>query len=750
MSAEETLKARIAELEAELLTLEKVNRALMSRVERATDSAGNAFSLFESNIVLQQKIQDRTQDLQQSNARLQSEIAEHKRTEGELIKLQRQTRQIIDTALDAVIAFDNNWNIVDWNPRAESTFGYNAGYATDELNLASLISPGGHDQLNQYLRERSERVDHANYTLELVGRHRDGHEFPMEIAVSLLSSGERPIFSAFIRDITERKQVEEARYRTLFDNSPVSLREEDMSDVRSYVEKLFAQGITDLRAYFEEYPEALLHCMSLVRITDVNLATTRLFRARSKQHFKDHSSEMLKAAGSEFFIAKINALCAGRSSWEAETTLTTTDGQPIHVMVNLSVAPGHRNDWSKIFVSMQDMTDRKRAEEERAKLETKLRQSQKMETIGTLAGGIAHDFNNMLAPILGYAEMIADAPEDHTGTRDATEHIIAAARRARDLVRQILTFSRQVDHDLKPVRLEQVVKEALELMRATLPTTVNLRLNTDGAAHVVMAEPTQIHQVILNLCTNAYQSLPQASGLIEVEVRSVEANAELLSRLPSLQKRPYVCLTVRDSGSGIEKKLLERIFEPFFTTKEVGQGTGMGLAVTHGIVKELGGEILVESAKGTGSSFHVYLPAIQDKPAMDKAVPQSIAGQGRILIVDDEPMVAEVTSRMLSRLGYAVTTEKNPVAALQKFATAPHAFDLVITDQTMPEMTGNVLAKEIRRLRPEIPIVLLTGYSQIPGDDAGVRAVVSEVLMKPVTSADLSQCLRRLLEAAHS
>ncbi|MBK6911902.1 MAG: PAS domain S-box protein [bacterium] len=747
MSAEATWQARIAELEAELGALEKINRALMSRVERSTDSAGNAFSLFESNIILQQRVQERTQDLQQSNARLQAEIAEHRQTEGELRKLQRQTRLIIDTALDAVIAFDRSWHILDWNPRAEITFGYEAGFATDRLNLASLIAAGGHDQLSQYLQERAQHEGDAVYTLEMVGRHRDGHQFPMELAVSVLSGGEAPVYSAFIRDITERKLAEEARYRTLFDNSPVSLREEDYSDVKRYVEKLAGQGIADLKKYFAEFPEALTHCMSLVRIIDVNLATTRLFRARSKQHFRDHYNEALRGSAANLFVEELSGLCGGRSALEAEATLTTFDGQTLHVVINLSVAPGHRETWSKVFVSVQDMTDRKRAEDEKAKLEGQLRQAQKMDTIGTLAGGIAHDFNNMLAPILGYAEMIADATDDEAGIRDATEQIIAAARRARDLVRQILTFSRQVDQELRPVRMESVVKEALELMRASLPSTVILQTNLSSGSHVVMAEPTQVHQVILNLCTNAFQSLEQATGLIEVELRNVNVGVDLALRSSVLRQGPHICLTVRDTGSGIDRKLLHRIFEPFFTTKEVGKGTGMGLAVTHGIVQGLGGEILVESQPGRGSSFHVYLPAIDEEPAAD-AKPTArpvVAGCGRLLVVDDEPMVAQVTARMLERLGYSVKAMTSPVEALRLFAASPEQFDAVVTDQTMPELPGHVLAEELRRIRQGIPIVMLTGYSQIAADGDKRFTNVNEVLLKPVSAGDLSLALQRVL-----
>ncbi len=746
MSEFSSHEERIAALEKDIEALEKINRALIGRVERSTDSAGSSFSLFESNIVLQERIKERTQDLEQSNTRLQSEIAEHKRTEAKLRKQQLQTRLIIDTALDAVIAFDRNWRILDWNPRAESTFGFDAEFALENLSMSALIAPGGHDLLSHFLESTSSSVGRYVHTLELTGKHRAGHEFPMELAVSVLSGGATPVYSVFIRDITERKLAEEARYQTLFDNSPISLREEDFSEVKRYVDKLREQGITDLPKYFLEFPEALAHCASLIRIIDVNLATTKLFHATSKQHFKGHYNTSLRIKVPELLTAEISALASGDIAWEEEVTLQTFDEKVIHVVIHLSLAPGHKEDWSKVIISVQDLTDRKRAEEDKAQLEMQLRQTQKMDTIGTLAGGIAHDFNNMLTPILGYAELIADETDDRNGVRDASANIIAAARRARDLVRQILTFSRQVESVLKPVKISPMVKEALDLVRATLPTTVSLRVRHDESPFAVMADPTQIHQVILNLCTNAYQSLENATGLVEIEVRSVYVNSEMAAGVAGVKEGQHVCITVRDNGSGIEDHLLHRIFEPFFTTKEVGKGTGMGLAVTHGIVQGLGGDIIVESKPGEGSSFHVYLPAIAQLPTTESIASPWEAGHGRILVVDDELMVAQVTKRQLEKLGYTVTMMTNPLAALDMFRQSPNEFDAVVTDQTMPQMPGHLLIKELRQISTEVPILLLTGYSMAVNGGELKALAITELLFKPVSVADLSTALKRALD----
>jgi PAS domain S-box-containing protein len=748
MSESPLTPEHLSALEEELESLKKINRALMNRVERSTDSAGNAFSLFETSILLQQRVNERTQDLQQTNTKLQAEISERRQAEFELRKSQRQTRLIIDTALDAVIAFDRRWNILDWNPRAEATFGYPADFAVDRLNLATLIASGGHDLLSQYLTERAAATEGEQpHTLELTARHSDGHEFPIELAVSVLSAGEPVVFSAFIRDITERKQAEEARYRTLFDNSPISLHEQDYSVIKKYLDKVRAQGITDLRDYFERYPEALEHCASAVRIIDCNLATVKLFAARDKQHFSENYVRIFEGGGLSLFADALVTLFAGKATFESEAALRTLTGEPVYIIVNLSLAPGHHESWSKVFISVMDATDRHRAEDEKNKLEMQLRHSQKMETIGTLAGGIAHDFNNMLSPILGYADIIAQSADDETTTREAVEHVIAAAHRARDLVRQILTFSRQVENELKPVQLQPLIKEALDLIRASLPSSVSIHPQLEHSTRLVMADPTQIHQIILNLCTNAYHALENASGSIEVVLSNVTVDESLQFRHPRLKIGPYVRLTVSDGGCGIEEANLERIFEPFFTTKRVGEGTGMGLAVTHGIVQKHGGEIVVESVRGQGSSFHVYLPASANQIHADSRGNPLAFGTERVLVVDDEPMVAGITHRLLERMGYTVTTVNNPLDALNLFRSAPQAFDAVLTDQTMPQLPGHQLAQELSRIRADIPIVLLTGYSQVVTDSNLKSYGISELVMKPASASDLSHALRRALDS---
>ncbi|MBK6765417.1 MAG: PAS domain S-box protein [bacterium] len=745
-----SLAQKLVELQEELTALKEINRALMSRVERSTDHAGGSFSLFESNIVLQHRIKERTQDLQQSKARLEAEFAEHKRTESELRKLQEHTRQIIDTALDAVIAFDRNWKIVDWNPRAENTFGYDAASALESLNVEALIAHGGHSTLRRYLAERIDIEERGVRALELIARHRDGHEFPVEVSVSvLLRDDEPPLFSAFIRDITERKLAEEARYRTLFDNSPVALMELDAAVAKRYVDRLVERGVTDLRGHFAEHPEALDFCVAQIGIADVNLAATRLFRVKRKQHFIEHHPDYFKAGETELFLESLIEVTSGHAVYETEAALTMTDGQVIHVLMNLSLAPGHRESWAKVFVSMQDISDRKNAEQEKAQLEAQLHHAQKMDTIGTLAGGIAHDFNNMLTPILGYAELLSDPVNSAEESKAATDHIIFAAKRARDLVRQILTFSRQVEQELKPIALEPCVREALELVRASLPTTVRMNVTLASLPGAVLADPTQIHQVLLNLCTNAYQSMETGVGAIEVSLQATQLQQDIAARSPQLRAGQFACLSVTDNGCGIEPHLLSRIFEPFFTTKEVGKGTGMGLAVTHGIVRKHGGDVIVQSVPGEGSCFHVYLPLVEAvETGKLPIVPQARSGHERILVVDDDPLVAVTTSKQLEKLGYIVTTLTDSRQALAAFSGAPLRFDLVMTDLAMPNLPGQLLANELRKIRPDIPVILLTGHCNLVTEETARSLGICRILFKPSSASDLSAAIREALAAA--
>ncbi len=384
---------------------------------------------------------------------------------------------------------------------------------------------------------------------------------------------------------------------------------------------------------------------------------------------------------------------------------------------------------------------------ERERLETQLQQAYKMEAIGTLAGGIAHDFNNLLAVIIGYTELLSLDLATDSQPSSYLQEILTACRRAKALVQQILTFSRQRDPERQPVPLHRVVNETLQLLRASLPTTIAFQCHVDPQSGAVMADPTQMHQVLMNLCTNAEHAMRQNGGLLEVRLEAIRVNAAFASHHPSLRPGPHVRLIVRDTGQGIPSEVQARIFDPFFTTKAVGEGTGMGLAVVHGIITNHDGAITVDSQPHQGTKFTIYLPQWQEAAREDiEPATQLTAGRGNILFVDDEAALIRAAHAMLAHLGYTVTAYTNSDEAFTCFQAAPHTFDLVITDQTMPNMTGEVLSQAVRQIRPDIPIILCTGFSHVMTQENALSMGINAFLHKPLTIHDLGDAIQRVLD----
>jgi PAS domain S-box-containing protein len=382
---------------------------------------------------------------------------------------------------------------------------------------------------------------------------------------------------------------------------------------------------------------------------------------------------------------------------------------------------------------------------EKRGLEEQLRQAHKMEALGTLAGGIAHDFNNILGIILGNTELaLLDRPEEQP-TRHAWEQVHQACLRAQALVRQILSFSRKTPQELQLCHLSPIVQESLALMRAVIPTTIDLRLEMTATADVVLADPAQIHQVVMNLVMNAAQAMEYTGGVLTVSLVDLTLD-ETAAQRHELKPGAYVQLTVRDTGCGIAPAIMGRIFDPYFTTKEVGKGTGMGLAVVHGIVTHHGGAIRVQSVQDQGASFQVYLPVREAAHLPVFSPPVSLSsGQGRILFIDDEQALVSMGQAFLERLGYDVVTETSSTEALALFIRQPDRFDLVITDMTMPGMPGDRLAKELRRLRPDIPIILCTGFSQHLNEEEARAIGIDAFLMKPFVLRELAEAVRTVL-----
>ena len=395
----------------------------------------------------------------------------------------------------------------------------------------------------------------------------------------------------------------------------------------------------------------------------------------------------------------------------------------------------------------EDITQRERTAVERVRIEEKLRQAQKLEALGTLAGGIAHDFNNILAGIIGFADLgIQDAANPAASAASFTE-ILKAGGRARDLVRQILAFSRHRDQDRKPLDLEENVRDALRLMRATLPATVEIISEFEPGTPKVLADSIEVHQVVTNLVTNAWHALGDRTGQVRVQLSVFHVDADFAHTHPDLRPARYVRLSVSDNGCGMDSATAGRIFEPFFTTKEPGRGTGLGLSVVHGIMKSCDGAISVYTKPGDGSTFLLYFPALEfDAQSSTEAEPALVPGSGqRVLFIDDEPVLNILGERFLTRLGYVPVIEKDALAALALFRE--QAFDLVITDLTMPQLSGIDLARQLWEIRPGTRIILTTGYTATLDTPRAREIGFRELLLKPYSIQALGDCLQRALSA---
>jgi len=389
---------------------------------------------------------------------------------------------------------------------------------------------------------------------------------------------------------------------------------------------------------------------------------------------------------------------------------------------------------------------RKRHEKEKTQLEGQLIQLQKMETIGTLAGGIAHDFNNILTPILGYTEMALEELSDESTLRYDVEQINNAAVRGKDLVQQILTFSRQVDFEKKPLRLDQEVTEVLKLMRASFPSNIEIKQELDTECGTVLADSTQMHQIIMNLCTNAYHAMMGTGGVLTVSLDKQKVGNRQFRDSVKMQKGTYIRLIITDTGHGMDKRTVERIFEPFFTKKEVGSGSGLGLSVVHGIVSNYNGAIVVESEPGEGSSFIIYLPQHSETYVEEKETQQELKkGKGSILFVDDEKEITFMGKRMLESLGYTVDIKTDSEEALNVFRKDPYKYDLLVTDQAMPKLIGTELIGELKRIRPELKTIIITGYQESIPSNAMKQYGIADIISKPLILSEFSELIRKVL-----
>jgi PAS domain S-box-containing protein len=445
----------------------------------------------------------------------------------------------------------------------------------------------------------------------------------------------------------------------------------------------------------------------------------------------------------QFYRDMWDTLVSGRV-WKGHIVNRKKDGSLFEEDVTISPVRNQEGRVTNYVAVKRDVT-------EEMALKKQLNQAMKMEAIGTLAGGIAHDFNNILSAVLGYAEMVDIQLAEDDPAREDVAQIIIAGHRATDLIRQILTFSRQEEEELRPVKLQFIIKEALKLLRSSLPSSIELHQDIDSNCGSVLADPTSVHQVLINLCTNAKQALIGSSGSLSVRLGEVDDESASMPALPeTMRGQRWVVLTVSDTGCGMDDQVRERIFDPFFTTKKQGQGTGLGLSVVHGIVKSHGGEILVESEPGRGTNFHVLFPLVNAEEQVQEydCTQEVVGGTERILLVDDEPFLVDLMGRSLRLLGYQVESFTDSAAALAWLKEHDGDIDLVITDMTMPGITGAQLAEAVLARNPAMPIILCTGYSEEMDAQKARELGISRFVAKPVDNRELALTIREVLEAS--
>jgi len=493
------------------------------------------------------------------------------------------------------------------------------------------------------------------------------------------------------------------------------------------------------RTALEANPDPFVLYDSDGKVIFFNPAFTRVFGWTLEEQLGKKMDQFVPEKNWPETRIMIETVLAGKSVSATETCRYTKDGKIIPVIISGAIYHDRQGNPAGSIINLRDISEQKR-------LQSQLQRAQRMEAIGTLAGGIAHDFNNILSAVIGYTEIALKDVEKDSLLQSNLREVLNAGERAKDLVKQILTFSRQAEQELKPVQIKHVAMEALKLLRASLPTTIEIHQTIESNS-AVLADLTQIHQVVMNLCTNASHAMQEEGGRLEVSLADVEIDRDFAARHPGFLPGLYLQLSVKDTGHGMSPDVLNRIFDPFFTTKEKGEGTGMGLSVVHGIVKSHDGDVVVHSEPGKGTTFNIYFPAIEKEEIQEiGAVLPLPIGNERILFIDDEPTLVHIGKQILERLGYEVEARTSSLEALELFKIKSEKFDLVITDMTMPKMTGDHLAREIIKIRANIPIILCTGYSKKISEGKAEASGVRALVMKPVVAEQLAKIVRKVLD----
>ncbi len=599
---------------------------------------------------------------------------------------------------------------IEANPAIVEMFGYDSREAFLKVRVSDLYkNPFDRKKYNQKLVKAG-----AVKNEELQLQKKDGTSFIGSVSAVVVKNEKDTVnyYDGIIEDITERKRSEaairhsEEKYRTVLEANP---------------DPVVVYDIDGKVVYF-------------------NPAFTEVFGWTLEERLGKKNDAFVPEEAWRETKVMIEKVLAGERFSGIETCRYNKKGETIPVSISGAIYKDQHGDPIGSIINLRDISNQKR-------MEALLQQSQKMEAIGTLAGGIAHDFNNMLFPLVGYSEMLRDDLPADSPLQHHVNRILEAAMRSKDLVEQILSFSRQGHQEIKLMKMQPIVKESIKLLRSSIPTTIDIRQDIDPGCGPVVADPTQVHQIVMNLATNAFHAMEDSGGRLNVHLKQVRMESDP-SLLPDFTPGEYARLTVADTGIGIEKNIVNKIFDPYFTTKETGKGTGLGLSVVQGIVKRCHGDIRIYSEPGKGTEIKVYLP-IADRKIEGLPIDPSEAIQGgteKILLVDDEVTIVTMEQRILERLGYRVAIRTGSVDALEAFRANPDTFDLVVTDMNMPNMTGVQLAGEIKKIRPEIPIILCTGFSYQVNEEKSKALGIQGFIMKPVVRKEIAGVIRKVLD----
>ncbi len=628
---------------------------------------------------------------------------------------------------------------VEVNAAFARLFGYESADELVGVPVVDLIEPSDHLRVTWLMQRRARgEATPSNYLAR--ARRKDGSTLLIEVEASSYREADSHTSVVVMRDVTAQREFEdrlaasEHRLRQLCHQMPVGVWEIDLSETRRTVDELQARGVSDCAAHFRDHCEDTLRCMAAIEILSANHAACEQSGVKDEAELLGSLYRFIPPESVADVRQIFTEFAAGVKVVTTEAWALTITGERRWVSLRATALSGHEHDWARVLVTTTDLTDHKKAREEKDHLQEQLRHKEKLEAIGRLAGGVAHDFNNLLAAILSSVEVslhdtLAPPP---VRVRESLTLIREASLRAKDLVQQILTFGRKDKPRLVPLDIAEVVTGALMLARAALSSNIQLEARIANDLGTVLADRTQVHQVLLNLCSNARDAV-QPGGHIWVTLERLAARGD---------EGPRARLRVKDDGAGIDEAIRARLFEPYLTTKP--HGHGLGLAVVHGIVAGLGGTIHVESAPGHGTCFDVYLPLVETRVNPAASV-SSVSAQERLLLVDDQPLVRAGLCRLLQSMGYQVTEASDGQDALERLRAAPNDFDLVISDQAMPRLSGLELAQALRADGSRMPIILCSGFCEALDEENAIKSGVSGVLAKPIDRSSMATAVRQAL-----